>query len=49
MSSEGPGTSFEDHQAQTKEEEEDLLSSKKGRNADKAPITSVFNVLNPLS
>ena len=49
MSSEGPGTSFEDHQAQTKEDEEDLLSSKKGRNADKAPINSVFNALNPLS
>ena len=49
MSSKGMRTSFVDHQAQTEEEKEDLSSSKKGKNADKAPITSAFNALSPLS
>ena len=49
VSSEGPMTSSEDHQAQIEEKEEDLSLSKKGRNADKVPITSAFNTLNPLS
>ena len=49
VSSEGPMTNFEDYRAQTEEEHEHLSSSKKGKNVDKTPITSVFNTLNPLS
>ena len=44
----GLRTSSEDHLAQTKEEKEDLSSSKKGKNAYKVSITSAFNTLNPL-
>ena len=39
----------EDHRPQTKKEKEDLLLGKKGENVDKAPITSTFNTLNPLT
>ena len=48
-SSGGPKFSSEDHQAPTKEEKEELSSSKKRKNADKPSITSTFNALNPLS
>ena len=49
MSSKGPRPSFEDHWAQTEEEKEDLSSSKKRKNVDKAFITSAFNTLNHLT
>ena len=49
MSSEGPKTSSEDHQTQAEKEEEDLSSSKKGRNVNKVLITFAFNALNPLN
>ena len=49
MSLEKPRTSSEDHQALTEEDEEDLLASKEEKSADKAPITSAFNALNPFS
>ena len=48
MSLEGPRTNFEDHQAQTEEEEEDLSSTKKEKNVDKTSITSALNTLNSL-
>ena len=48
LSSKGPKTSSEDHQAQTEEEEGDLSASKEGKIVDKASITSTFNALNPL-
>ena len=40
-------TSSKDHRAQTEEEKEDLLLSKKGKSANKASISSAFNALNP--
>ena len=47
--SEGPKSSFEDHQARTEEKKESLSSSKRRKITDKASITSVFNTLHPLS
>ena len=49
VSSEGLRTSSKDHRVLTKEEKEDLSSSKEGKSTDKASITSAFNALNLLN